>query len=190
MNTPELQQADNDYAVGLLVDRVAHSPYKDNTLIFVTEDDSQDGPDHVDSHRSTAYVVGPYVKQGAVVGTRYSTVSMLRTMGDILGLEKLDVQIAGTKPMTDVFDITKPKWSFSAVPAQALLTMTTLPILNKGAFVRPAGQAAFKPLHNAAWWADKTKQFDFSREDLNDENTYNRVLWEGTMGSQPYPAPR
>ena len=189
VNTPELQQADNDYAVGLLIDKVAHSPYKGNTLVFVTEDDSQDGPDHVDSHRSTAYIVGPYVKHGAVVGTRYSTVSMLRTIGDILGLEKLDEQIAGTKPMTDAFDITKPKWNFSAVPAQALLTMTTLPILNKNA-LRHGGEPDFKPLHDAAWWAGKTKQFDFSREDLNDENAYNRLLWEGTMGNQPYPALR
>ncbi len=190
VNTPELQQADNDYAVGLLIDRVAHSPYRDDTLVFVTEDDSQDGPDHVDSHRSTAYIVGPYVKHGAVVSTRYSTVSMLRTMGDILGLEKLDQQIAGTRPMTDVFDITEPKWTFSAVPARALLTMTTLPILNKRALLNASGQAGAKPLHDAAWWAAHTKQFDFSREDLNDENAYNRVLWEGTMGSQPYPAPR
>ena len=95
VNTPELQQADNDYAVGLLVDKIAHSPYAANTLIFVTEDDSQDGPDHVDAHRSTGYMVGPYVKQGVVINTRYSTVSMLRTMGDILGLEKLSVQMAG-----------------------------------------------------------------------------------------------
>ena len=186
VNTPELQQADNDYAVGLLVDKVAHSPYAANTLIFVTEDDSQDGPDHVDSHRSTAYIVGPYVKQGAVVNHRYSTVSMLRTMGDILGLEKLDVQIAGTKPMTDVFDITKPNWTFSAIPAQALLTMTQLPILNKGALIR-RGRADFTPLHDAAWWSAHTRQFDFRSEDLNDESAYNHVLWEGTMGRLPYP---
>ena len=165
------------------MDKIAHSPYAGNTLVFVTEDDSQDGPDHVDSHRSTGYIVGPYVKQGAVVHTRYSTVSMLRTMGDILGLEKLDVQIAGTKPMTDVFDITKSSWTFSAIPAQSLLTMTQLPILNKDKLLHH-GPADFHLLHDAAWWAAKTKQFSFTKEDQNDENAYNRVLREGTKGSQ------
>ena len=191
VNTPEIQQADNDYAVGLLVDKIAHSPYASNTLVFVTEDDSQDGPDHVDTHRSTGYIVGPYVKQGAVVSTRYSTVSMLRTMGDILGLEKLDLQVAGTAPMTKVFDINQASWNFSAIPAYILLTNTTLPILNKDALLRQ--HAALEPtpklLHDAAWWTDKTKQFNFTKEDLNDENAYNRVLWEGTMGT-PYPTIR
>jgi len=182
VNTPELQQADNDYAVGLLIDRVAHGKYASNTLIFVTEDDSQDGPDHVSSHRSTAYVVGPYVKHGAVISTRYSTVNMLRTMGDILGLEKLDVQIASAPPMIDLFDTNQSSWTYTATPSAAL-SMTQLPI-PKTAFGQ---RMAEKPLHDAAWWAAKTKQFDFSKEDLNDENAYNRVLWEGTMGSKPYP---
>ena len=85
VNTPETQQADNDYATARLIDRVAHSPYKDSTLIFIVEDDSQDGPDHVDAHRSTAYIVGPYVKHGATVSTYYTTVSVIRTIEDVLG---------------------------------------------------------------------------------------------------------
>ena len=80
VNTPETEEADNDYAVGLVAQAVAHSPDRGDTLIFAVEDDAQDGPDHVDSHRTTAYVVGPYVRQGAVVSTRYSTVNMLRTI--------------------------------------------------------------------------------------------------------------
>ncbi len=85
VNTPETQQADCDLALGRLVEAVANSRYADDTLIIVTEDDVQDGPDHVDSHRGTAFVVGPYVKQGAVVSTRYSQVNVLRTIEDILG---------------------------------------------------------------------------------------------------------
>ena len=188
VNTPELQQADNDYAVGLLVDKIAHSPYAGNTLVFVTEDDSQDGPDHIDTHRSTAYIVGPYVKQGSVDSTRYSTVSMLRTMTDILGLEQLDVQIASTPPMADVFDITQASWTYEAVPALSLITNTQLPILNKDDVIKRArlnGAASLR--HDAAWWTANTKQFDFSKEDQNDEAAYNRVLWQGTMGDQPYP---
>ena len=85
VNTPETQQADCDLALGRLVEAVANSRYAADTLIIVTEDDVQDGPDHVDSHRGTAYVVGPYVKQGAVVSTRYNQVNVLRTIEDILG---------------------------------------------------------------------------------------------------------
>ena len=70
VNTPELQQADNDYAVGLLVQKIASSRYANNTLVFVIEDDSQDGADHVDSHRTVAFVAGAWVKQGALVSTR------------------------------------------------------------------------------------------------------------------------
>jgi hypothetical protein len=187
VNTPELQQADNDYAVGLLVDRVARSRYASDTLIFVIEDDSRDGPDHVDSHRSTAYIVGPYVKQGAVVSTHYTTVSMLRTMEDILGLEHLSLHDANIAPMTDVFDISQsPKWTFSATPANALLS-TKLPI----AGVQPGATGLdYQPLHDAAWWAEHTKGFRFDKEDMNDEAAYNRVLWQGTMGDRPYPSTR
>ncbi|MGH9439059.1 MAG: bifunctional YncE family protein/alkaline phosphatase family protein, partial [Terriglobia bacterium] len=91
INTPELQEADNDYAVGLLVQKIAHSRYAKDTLIFVIEDDSQAGADHVDSHRSTAYIVGPYVKHHAVISTEYNTVDFIRTMEVILGLQPLNI---------------------------------------------------------------------------------------------------
>jgi YVTN family beta-propeller protein len=188
VNTPELQQADNDYAVGLLVQRVAKSRYADDTLIFVIEDDSQDGPDHVDSHRSTAYIVGPYVKKGAVVSTHYTTVNMLRTIEDVLGLQHLSLHDANVAPMTDVFDIAQgPAWTFTAVPAKALLS-TKLPIVVQKA---SSEGADYRPLHDAAWWAEQTRAFRFDKEDMNDEDAYNRVLWRGTMGDdKPYPATR
>src|SRR5262249_18579993 len=69
VNTPETQQADDDLTVGRLVQAVSDSPFAKDTLIIVTEDDCQDGPDHVDSHRATAYAVGPFVRQGAIVDT-------------------------------------------------------------------------------------------------------------------------
>ena len=86
VNTPELQEADNDYAVGLLVQKIANSMYANNTLIFVIEDDAQDGGDHVDSHRSIAFVAGAYVKQGALVSTQYNTIDFVRTIEEVLGL--------------------------------------------------------------------------------------------------------
>jgi len=189
VNTPEIQQADNDYAVGMLIERVAHSRYSNDTLVLVTEDDSQDGPDHVDTHRSTAYVAGPYVKHGAVVKTRYSTLNMLRTISEILGVVNVDVQLADSVPMADIFDTTRGTWSYTALPARVLLSETQLPIPNKNELLKHAvlELPAARLRHDAAWWARATAKFDFSREDLNDEGAFNLVLWRGTMGNVPYP---
>ena len=125
VNTPELQEADDDYSVGLLIQTVAQSPYAGNTLIISIEDDSQDGADHVDSHRSTTYMVGPYVKKRAVVSTRYSQVNVLRTIEDILGTQHLNLNTANARPMADAFDVASSStWSFAAV-ASTLLKQTT-----------------------------------------------------------------
>ena len=106
VNTPETQQADCDLALGLLVEAVANSPYADDTLIVAIEDDVQDGPDHVDSHRGTIFFAGPYVKKGGVVvNTHYSQVNLLRTIEDILGTEHINLNTAFQRPMADVFDI-------------------------------------------------------------------------------------
>ncbi|MBV9945752.1 MAG: hypothetical protein JOZ69_02770 [Myxococcales bacterium] len=185
VNTPETQQADNDYAVGLLVDKIAHSRYAKDTLIFVLEDDSQDGPDHVDAHRSTAYVVGPYVKHGAVVSTRYSTVNMVRTIEDVLGVQHLNLHDGGAHPMADLFDLRQRSWTFHAEPSDILRTSTTLPLPPK-----PAGVATrrLRPTHAAAWWAQRTAGFDFRKEDRIDAPAWNRILWQGLKGDRPYPA--
>jgi YVTN family beta-propeller protein len=184
VNTPEAQQADNDYGVARLIDRVAHSPYKDSTLIFIVEDDSQDGPDHVDAHRSTAYIVGPYVKHAAVVSTYYTTVSMIRTMEDVLGLEHLNLNTATAAPMTAVFDLSQKDWTFEAKPS-AVLLKTDLPLT-------PTAKAAALSLpgvnlsHDSAYWAQQTKGMDFSAEDRIDADKFNRILWQG-LKSTPYP---
>lgn len=184
VNTPEEQQADNDYATARLIDRVAHSPYKEDTLIFVIEDDSQDGPDHVDAHRTTAYVVGPYVKRGAVVSAYYTTVSMMRTIEDVLGLDHLNLNTATTRPMTEVFDLNQKDWSFEAKPSAAL-AKTTLPLTSQDrAAVRALPEIDFS--HNALYWAAATKAMDFGGEDRIDADQFNRVLWQGLKGT-PYP---
>ena len=128
IDTPEAQVADNDYAVGRLVDAVARRfRYRNSTLIFVVEDDAQDGPDHVDAHRSTAFVVGPFVRHAQVVSARFSTVSMLRTIEDVLGIPPLSLYDAAQRPMADVFDLRQKKWNFSATPSEALRA-SALPI--------------------------------------------------------------
>ena len=184
VNTPELQQADNDYAVGLLVQAVAESPYRSDTLIFIVEDDAQDGPDHVDAHRSTAYVVGPYVKQHAVVSDYFTTVNLLRTMEDILGIGHLSIFDANERPMTDLFDMSRKDWSFTAVPS-CLLTGTKLPLGAAG----DRCARALHPTHTAAYWAAATKGMDFSSEDKVDAVGFNRIVWRGLMDT-PYPAER
>jgi len=180
VNTPEIQQADNDYALGLLVQAVAHSPYANNTLVVIIEDDCQDGADHVDSHRATTYFVGPYVKQHAVVSTRYSQTNLLRTIEDILGTEHLNLNTYYSRPMADVFDITSSgSWTFNAV-ASTLLKSTTLGLDPKK--VEFASGPNLKPTHNAQYWAAKTRGFDFSAEDRVPAELYNKILWEGLKG--------
>jgi YVTN family beta-propeller protein len=181
VNTPELQQADNDYAVGLLVQAVAHSPYAKDTLIVIIEDDSQDGADHVDSHRATTYFVGPYVRQQAVVSTRYSQPSVLRTIEDVLGTKHLNLNTYYARPMANVFDINSSgSWTFNAVASTLLKSTTLFPDPTKVVF---AGGPNLKPTHNVQYWAKKTRGFDFSGEDRVPAELYNKILWEGLKGT-------
>jgi DNA-binding beta-propeller fold protein YncE len=171
VNTPELDEADNDYAVGLVAQTIAHSMYKYDTLIFVIEDDAQDGGDHVDAHRSTAYVVGSYVKHHAVVSTSYTTLSMYRTIEDILGIRYSNLNDALAIPMADVFDQRQKDWTYQAAPS-LLLYNTTLPLPPMPASVKSIP----RPSHDAAYWAAVTKGMDFSVEDHVDGAQFNRIL--------------
>jgi YVTN family beta-propeller protein len=185
VNTPETQQADDDLAVGLLLQAVSASPYAADTVIIVTEDDCQDGPDHVDSHRATTYVVGAYVRKGAIVSTHYSQVNALRTIEDILGTQHLNLNTAFQQPMTDVFDTDSPAaWSYSAVASTVLQTTT----LGPPSGVPFARGAIVRPKHNAEYWASRTAGFDFSDADRVPPARFNKVIWDGLMGGRPYPA--
>jgi YVTN family beta-propeller protein len=189
VNTPETQQADDDLAVGRLVQAVAQSPYAADTLIIVTEDDCQDGPDHVDSHRATAYVVGPYVKQGAIVSTHYGQVNALRTMEDILGTEHINLNTAFQGPMTDVFDTTSSgAWTFTAQASTVLGTTMLSAVTPGGLGVKYAAGPMVKPKHSAKYWAKVTAGFDFSDADRVPPARFNRVLWRGLKGGKAYPA--
>ena len=196
VNTPALQVADNDYAVALLIQKVASSPYANNTLIFIVEDDAQDGPDHVDAHRSIAFVVGPYVKKNVVVATQYSTVNLLRTIKDVLGIPYYGLYDGTQEPMADIFDLTQTTWTFKAqVPAG--LKGTSLPVsssslLPKHLRLWRAGiQDSNRAQHSAAYWSKVMEGQDFDEEDKLDTVAYNRALWKGLMGDDvPYPAVR
>lgn len=196
VNTPELQQADNDYAVGLLVQTVAQSPYAKDTLIIIIEDDSQDGADHVDSHRATTYFVGPYVKKQSVVSTSYSQRNVLRTIEDILGTEHINLNTYYARPMADIFDVgSSGKWTFKAVASTLLTSILTKPVapISQGGglgfdpnTVQYAKGPVLKPTHDAQYWTAKTNGFDFSGEDRVPKELYNKILWEGIKGT---PAP-
>jgi len=181
VDVPERQVADNDYAVGLLIEKISKSVYANSTLIFVIEDDAQDGGDHMDSHRSPAFVAGAYVKQNALVSTQYNTIDYLRTIEEVLGIPPMNLNDALARPMTNIFTTTPQPWSFTAtVPASLYATKLPLP-------PKPAGVIVPKSTHNAKYWTKATKGMDFEEEDRVDPTDFNHILWKGLKGNQPYP---
>ncbi len=186
INSVETELADNDYAVGLLIEKVSKSPLAKDTLIFVIEDDAQDGPDHVDAHRSIAFIAGPYVKHRAVVSKRYTTVNMLRTIEGVLGLAPMGINDALAAPMADAFDPAQADWSFTAqVPAVLRTTQLPLPPATTAEATCPV-----KPPRSGGYWAAAMAGQDFSDEDRLDTPRYNRALWRGLKGDAAYPARR
>jgi len=192
LNTPELQMADNDFALGRLVQAVSHSPYWKDTAIFVLEDDAQDGPDHVDAHRSPGYVISAYTKRHAVVSRSYNTLNVLRTIEDLIGLNHLGMNDANADPMSDVFTRHPDFTSYSPVLPGILcrppVDDTLIPECRGTMTERTA---AVQPLHDGTWWATATKGFDFRKPDSLDADSFNRVLWRGIVGAdRPYPTRR
>ncbi|MBG1267939.1 bifunctional YncE family protein/alkaline phosphatase family protein [Nostoc sp. WHI] len=192
LNTAPLQMADNDYAVGLLVEKISKSPLWKDTAIVIVEDDCQNGPDHVDSHRSLAYIISPYTKRNVVVSTNYNTVSLVRTMEDLLNIGYLGINDANAKPMSDAFTREPNFTPYKAVVPGNLCADPVDPTLV------PACQdnnvektAAVASLHNQQWWTQATKDFNFEVEDKVEPEKFNRVLWAGIKGDNvPYPTER
>ena len=120
--TPEAGVADNDLATGDVIDTISHSKYWKDSAIFVLEDDSQDGADHVDGHRAPVQVISPWAQHGKVINTYYSQISAVRTIEQILGAQPLNEKVAAATPMYDAFT-SKPNYTpFNAVPNQIPLT--------------------------------------------------------------------
>jgi YVTN family beta-propeller protein len=179
VTTVETQMADNDYALGLLVERIAASPIAGDTLIFVVEDDAQAGADHVDAHRSVALVAGPYVKQRSLVTTRYTTVNLLRTIEEILGLPPLGLNDGLAEPMHDLFDPAQRDWHYQArVPT--ILRTTQLPL--PAAIAELDDGRCPPPRNDAAFWESRMRGQDFSVEDHLDVKRFNEALWFGLKG--------
>ena len=183
LTTPEAQVADNDYAVGRLIETVAHSPYADSTLIIIIEDDAQDGGDHVDAHRSVCFLAGPYLKHHAVVSERYSTVNVLATIEDILGSGHLSIYDAYQRPMSAVFDLGQKSWTYQAVepaPFAAAFTGGT----------KPPDPAAFRFKRTPAYWTKVTQGMRWDKEDENPAPLIERIYWKGLNPGVAYPGQR
>jgi phospholipase C len=154
--TPLAYNADNDYGVGLLVDAVSHSKLWATTAIFIIEDDAQNGPDHVDSHRAPAWVISPYTQRGMVDSRMYNQTSVLRTIEYILGLRPLTQFDAASRPMFG-------GWSRqpNLKPYSVIAPTTSITERN------PA----------KAVGAQASARMDFSQEDRIDDDELNAILW-------------
>jgi hypothetical protein len=168
--TPFAHVADNDLALGRLVDHLSHSPIWPQCAIFVLEDDAQDGPDHVDAHRSPAYVISPYVRRHSVDHTLYSTTSILRTMELILGLPPMSQFDAASTPLFASFMATPDLSPFSALPA-------SVDINGRNTGDGPAARLS--------------RHFDLSDPDRIPDRLMNAVLWQAIKGEgSVVPQPR
>lgn len=173
--SPRASVADNDLAVGRIVDAVSHSPYWDDTAVFVVEDDAQDGVDHVDAHRSVALVISKYSPQSAtpfIDHHFYTTVSLIRTMEDLLGLPPMNLFDAHASLMAPLF---------------------------AGTGAQPPYEADYKNLSSGLIYevngtnapgAKQSAKMDFSHADAIDAQELNAILWRDAKGSQPIPAIR
>ena len=168
--TPTAFMAENDLAFGRIVEAVSRSRYWPTTAIFVVEDDAQNGSDHVDAHRTIAFMISPWARRGAVDSTLYSTSSMLRSIELILGLEPMSQFDAAALPMVRSF-------AKSADPTPYVC--------------RPAAVDLDERNVASAWGAEASLAMDFSREDAADDLLLNEIVWKSVRGADsPMPPPR
>jgi phospholipase C len=168
--TPFAHVADNDLACGLFVEYLSKSPIWKETAIFIVEDDAQNGPDHVDAHRTTAYLAGGFVKRKFIDHTMYSTSSMLRTIELILGLPPMSQYDAAAEPMWRCFTATPDLSPFQSLAANIDLN-----------------EKNTKNTHSARL----SETFDFSKEDRIPDLVFSEVIWKAVKGENSImPAPR
>jgi hypothetical protein len=165
--SPTAYLADNDLAFGQIIDAISHSKFWPQTAVFVLEDDAQNGPDHVDAHRSIAFILSPYAKHGVTDSTMYSTSSMLRTIELILGLHPMSQYDTAATPMFNAFQAQPELSSYEALPANVDL----------------------KERNRLFGWGSELK-LNFDKEDAVDDLVLNEAVWRAVRGDeQPMPAP-
>ncbi|MCX6608042.1 MAG: hypothetical protein NTV52_31260, partial [Acidobacteria bacterium] len=161
--TPQAAVASNDYALGMIVDRLSHSPYWAKTAIFVIEDDAQNGPDHVDARRTTALLISPYTKRKTVDSTLYTTSSLLRTMELLLGLPPMSQYDAAATPM------------YAAMGTKADLTPFTH---EKARIDLDAKNTAL------AWGAKESMAMNLDEYDAAPMLALNEIIWKSVRGAK------
>lgn len=167
--TPTAMVADNDLALGRVIEALSKGPFWKDTAVFVVEDDAQNGSDHVDAHRTVALVISPYTRRGAVDSSLYSTSSMLRTMELILGLEPMTQFDASALPMYNSFQARADMTPYQHLPSNVDLGARNLA---------------------TAYGAKMSLAFDFSKEDAADDLLLNEVVWRSVRGANsPMPSP-
>ena len=172
--TPQAQVADNDLALGQVVEAVTKSSFSSNTVIFVIEDDPQSGYDHVDAHRSLCLVISPYTKRGQVVSRFYNQAGVLHTMEQIMGIPPMNQQDAMAPLMFDCFTNVPDFTPYTALPNNVDLASGT------------TGTGALSPRQR--YWAKRLQKMDFSKPDRINEDTFNRYIWFTVKGDAPYPS--
>ena len=172
--TPRAAVADNDLALGRVVEALSHSKFWEETCIFVTEDDPQAGLDHVDGHRTVGLVISPYTKRGEVISTNYSQINMFRTIENILGIPPLNQFDLAAEPMIDCFT-GKPDFSpYTAIPNNIPLDELNPELISLSG--------------DARYWAQKSMEQNLDELDRIDEDTFNRIIWHSVKGYDvPYP---
>ena len=161
--------ADNDLALGMVIDGLTRSSFWKDTAVFVVEDDAQNGPDHVDAHRTVALAISPYIKRKSVDSTMYSTSSMLRTMELILGLDPMSQFDAAARPMWPAFNDQPDLAPYTRRPARVDLDE--------------------KNARNAVA-AEASRQLDLDKEDQADDLVFNEIIWKAIRGADSVmPAP-
>ena len=168
--TPFAHVADNDLAVGMFLEYLSKSPVWKESVVFILEDDAQNGPDHVDAHRSPAYIAGPYVKRNFVDHTPYTTSGMLRTIELILGIPPMSQYDAGATPLWRCFTAVPDNRPFTALAARVDITEKNL-VWNE--------------------LSRRSAKFDLSKEDLVPDMEFSEVIWKGVKGlNAVMPAPK
>jgi hypothetical protein len=165
--TPQAYMADNDLALGQLVDTISHSPYWKDTAIFVTEDDAQNGPDHVDAHRTLALVISPYSKRDAVDSTHYDTASMVATIEDMLSLPPMSISDARVARMWKAFT-DEPDFT---------------PYDAREPTIVPFGRPGFDVNAPDAPLAEESATWNFATEDAIPEIALNEAIWKSVKGA-------
>lgn len=174
MPTPKASVADNDLALGQVVEAISQSIFWKETCILVTEDDPQAGLDHVDGHRTVGLVISPYTKRGEVVSTYYSQINMVRTIEDIFGIPPMNQLDLSSEAMVDCFT-EKPDFT----PYKAEMNNIPLDEINPPLISLSGDQL---------YWAEKSMEQDLEDVDRIEEDTFNRIIWHSVKGyDRPYP---